>query len=534
MNAKSFRKFRPGLTLLFLLGGCSGDVGNVSVDIDGPDIPGFLPAQMSESISACGPVTGFADLTVNNVSYSAASATVTMNGQVTTLADLRRGQNVCITGRIFIGGASGSATTVRFDANLIGPISNLDPSNARMVVMGQTVRTDAETLFSQGIDPATFAGLAVGDTIEVSGFRNSAGDVRATRVDLDAAAVDHQIVGYVSNVDFANLRFTIGALTVDYDSAVLISLPGGAPASGMKVKAIGSMSNGVFEAERLEQAAELSGTTGQHAQLAGLVTRYSSSADFDVNGMPVSARVATSYTNGDRSDLRLNAQVLVDGEFDASDRILADQITFGRLVDAVATLTYDFSNFTRISVPTVFGITVSQGPEYSVAVAVDSEAANRVSVTRNGSTLTVSLEAGDADIDVLEANIVMPALERIDLNGVVHARLIGFIQPQMTLNVGGVSLLSSDSLTIQNLTAQVYGVSFLDLGGSRPLASADIDVSGVSQATLNMDIGSTLTGSVATGQGSGVSVLYYYGSNVDVDVVANWPSRVVRLGATRP
>lgn len=534
MNAKSYRKFKPGLMLLFLVGGCSGDVGNVSIDIDGSGIPGFPPNQMSEPIAAYGPITGFADLSVNNVRYNAASVTVTINGQPATLSDLRRGQLARVTGRIFIGGDSGSANTVRFDANLIGPISYLDDGNSRMTVMGQTVRTDSDTLFSHGIDPMSYAGLAVGDTVQVSGFRNSAGDLRATRIDLDNAAAEYQIIGRINSVDFASLRFSIGALSVDYDSALLISLPGGAPASGMKVKAIGSMANGMFEAERLELAPELAGATGQRVQLAGLITRFDSWADFEIDGMPASTRASTDYINGDRSDLYLNAQIMVDGDLDASDRILADRITFGRLVDTVSTLTYDIANFTEISVPTVFGITVSQGAEYSVEVAIDSEAANRVSVTRNGSTLTIALEPEDGDIDVLDATVVMPALDRIDLSGVVNARLAGFNQPQMTINVGGVSRLSSDSLTLQNLTAKISGVSFLDLGGSRPLAFADIDVAGVSQATLNMDVGSTMTGSVSTGQGTGASVLYYYGTNVNVDVATNWPSTVVRLGGTRP
>ena len=91
-------------------------------------------------------------------------------------------------------------------------------------------------------------------------------------------------------------------------------------------------------------------------------------------------------------------------------------------------------------------------------------------------------------------------------------------------------VMNDDGLYTQEWFLQ----SFLDLGGSRPLAFADIDVGGVSQATLNMDVGSTMTGSVSTGQGTGASVLYYYGTNVNVDVTSDWLSRVIRLGGTRP
>lgn len=49
-----------------------------------------------------------------------------------------------------------------------------------------------------------------------------------------------------------------------------------------------------------------------------------------------------------------------------------------------------------------------------------------------------------------------------------------------------------------------------------------------------MGVGSTLTGSVSTGLGTGTSVLYYYGTNVALDVTTDWLSSVTRLGDTRP
>ena len=78
------------------------------------------------------------------------------------------------------------------------------------------------------------------------------------------------------------------------------------------------------------------------------------------------------------------------------------------------------------------------------------------------------------------------------------------------------------------------GVSYLDFGGIRPIGSANIEISGVSQALLNMQVGSALAGSVTTGQGTGESRLYYFGTNVTVDVTTDSLSRVIRLGDTKP
>ena len=87
---------------------------------------------------------------------------------------------------------------------------------------------------------------------------------------------------------------------------------------------------------------------------------------------------------------------------------------------------------------------------------------------------------------------------------------------------------------INDLTASVSGVSQLGFGDIRPIGNANIDVSGVSQATLNMDVGSALKGSMGTGQGTGVSTLFYYGTNVTVNVTTDLLSSVIKLGETRP
>jgi hypothetical protein len=155
-------------------------------------------------------------------------------------------------------------------------------------------------------------------------------------------------------------------------------------------------------------------------------------------------------------------------------------------------------------------------------------------VTKDGSTLAIALQPGDGQIEMLEARVTMPVLDRIDLTGVVNARLYDFDQAAMTINVGNVSNLRGDALRIGYLQATVSGVSRMDLGDIRPIGQADIAISGVSQATLNMDVGSRLSGSVSTGQGTGASALFYYGSNVVLDVATGDNASVTWLGETRP
>ena len=136
---------------------------------------------------------------------------------------------------------------------------------------------------------------------------------------------------------------------------------------------------------------------------------------------------------------------------------------------------------------------------------------------------------------LLSAYVTMPVLNRLDVGtgSIARVSLHDFVQPQMTVNVGGVSRVHGEELVIGNLTGTVTGVSMLDFGEIQPISHADVDISGVSQATLNMDVGSVLTGSVRTGTGTGESTLFYYGTDTFVNVVTDSVSRVVRLGGTR-
>ncbi|MCP4300173.1 MAG: hypothetical protein GY783_06295 [Gammaproteobacteria bacterium] len=534
MNTKLFQMRNPGLALLVLLSACSG--GGINVSIDGPVIPPLPVVQTSEAITAHGAITGLGGVTINDVRYTTNAATLTVNGEPGTLSELSHGQIVTVRGRINSDGWSGTADSILYDANLIGPVENLDASNNRLTVMGQTVIVDSATLFGSSIDPATLAGLSIGSIVQLSGYVDAAGAIRATRIDPDNANADLQIIGKVTGLDIGNLLFSINRLTVDYSGAVFIDLPSGAPTDGMMVKAIGTLSGRLFVVERLVTAPGLVGNNGQRVQTAGLITRFNTSSDFDVNNSAARTNTGTAFLNGDAGDLALNAELVIDGDFDAVGRITANRVTFGRLVNETAILAFDFSNFTDISVLSVFKVTVIQGPEYSVEVTVDADIVNNVQVTQTGATVSFELLPGNNNAETLEAVVTMPVLNRIDTtaNAVAHVTLRDFNQMQMMVNVGGVSYLRGEGLMIRDLTSTVSGVSWLDFGDIRPIANANIDVGGVSQATLNMDVGSTLTGSVGTGQGTGVSTLFYYGTNVNVNVATDGLSRVTRLGDTKP
>ena len=518
-----------------LLAACSG--GGVDVSIQGnvnTNWPPLPTTQDGGPIVAHGKITGLGGITVNDVRYQTGAGTVTVNGVAASMSDLRQGQVVTLRGRINDDGQTGSAASVRFDANVIGPVDAIDAASKQLIVMGQTVVTDADTLYGGGIDPWTSTGIAVGTNAQISGFADASGAIRATRIEPAPANAELQVIGQVEGLDSANLLFRVNRLTVDYGNVALIDLPGGAPVNAMRVMVYGTINAGRLEAERLVAAPTLTGATGERVQAAGIVTRFASTADFDVNHVNVTADFSTAYQNGTSSELALNKELMVDGNFARNGSITAEWVTFGHFSVNTTKLTFTNRDFTEILVPTTFDVNVSQGSDFSIEVFVDSLIDNRVNVSQTGSRLTIELQPGNANVRTLEAHITMPVLDRIDLTGVSSASLYDFDQAEMTINVDGVSFLRGYDLRIDDLTADVSGVSRMDLIDIRPLGAAHIDLNGVSQATLNLAAGSTLTGSVGTGQGTGTSVLYYYGTNVNVNVATDFLSSIEWLGHTKP
>jgi hypothetical protein len=484
-------------------------------------------------LAAFGTITELGSATVNGIRYDTNATNVIVNGQAASVSDLQLGQVVAIEGDANLSDATGTADLIAYSATVIGPVENIEATLDRLIVLGQSVLTNSETVFDPSIDPETFAGILVGDTAQISGFRNAEGDIIASRVEIDTVTPSVQLIGTVSGLNLANMLFSVGRLTVDYSSATVIDLPVGMPTDGLLVILRGSLVDGILVVEEIANVVNLAAAPGERGHLNGIITRFASPTDFDLNGFPVTTDAGTYYVNGVVGELEANAEITIDGAFGpGNDTALANRVTFGRPVFDRTRVTFDFENFTNISVFGLSRVTVTQGPDFFVEATGNAAIINDIQVTQVGDTVMI----GNEMTQLMDAVVTMPVLDRIDVaaGSLASATLNDFDQAQMIMNVRGVSNLRGEGLAIDDLTATVSGVSLLDLGGIRPIGNANIDINGVSQAVLNMEFGSTLAGSVATGQGTGVSTLLYYGTNVTTNVTTDGQSIVTRLGDTRP
>jgi hypothetical protein len=350
MNTRPLAPWLTALLALSLLG-CGSSGGGGENQVSGIDRGGITISQ--------GPINGFGSVIVNGVRYSTAGAMITIDDQPGVESDLRVGQVVRVEGQLDASGTTGTATRVFYNDDVEGPIQSIGPAAGTLVVLGQTVKVGPSTSFDDRISPRSLAGLAVGDRIEVSGLVTAGGVIEATRIELKSASSAVEMQGTAGSVDTVARRLRINEQEVDYSTAQLSNFPSGQPANGDLIELKGSVNgSGVLVATRIERrSASLAGTTDDSAEIEGLVTRFGSAADFDVSGQRVTTTASTVYEDGTAANLALDANVEIEGGFDATGRVVARKVEFRQQSDVELAGPVDAMNASAGTLA-VLGVTV--------------------------------------------------------------------------------------------------------------------------------------------------------------------------------
>lgn len=349
------------LSLLSTLAACGGDGYDSSSSASSTSSASSGTSTSAASITTTGVVTGFGSVYVNGVRYDTSSASFDINDDSGTQSDLRVGDVVKVHGRRDASGNS-FADSVSFDDAVKGAIQSIDTTAGTLLVLGQTVIIDAETSFDDNISPASLSGLSVGTVVEVSGLRDAADSIHATRIEKKAAGTISETTGKASNVNTATHTLNINALLVNYASALIQDFPNGTPANGdlievrgssfntngellatrIELKAAGSTANGASSSASSSTSSSASSGTSSSAsssssasevvitEIEGFVTRFVSSSDFDISGQAATTNSATAFENGTAGDLQLNARIEVEGTLDASGVLVATKVKFKR------------------------------------------------------------------------------------------------------------------------------------------------------------------------------------------------------------
>lgn len=273
-----------------------------------------------------GSIQGFSSVIVNGLAMDTNSATILIEGQAASQAELEVGQTVAIIGDL----ETTTAVDLRYRADVKGPISALSVTNAltgaaSLTVLGQQVATDATTLFKN----TSLDTLTIGMTVAISGQRNASGVLVASFVERDDSLTTFKVVGIPSAVSATELQ--IGGLTVGYTNAVLENFAGNAITTDQVVEVRGAAADftapATLAANAVERLPALSVNAESEIELEGFITRYADADDFDVGGQPVAADASTQFDFGSAASLALNVRVEVEGLVDAAGVLVAQRIS---------------------------------------------------------------------------------------------------------------------------------------------------------------------------------------------------------------
>jgi hypothetical protein len=304
----------------FLLASCGGGGGGG----DGGGTPPIGGIQGSGRTVSIGAITGFGSIFVNGVEFTTTGAQISIGDRAGTEAELRIGQVVAVQGTVGANGTAGTATSVSFSANVEGPVTQLDVAAGTFVVLGQTVRVTGSTRFDDGISPSSIQGLAtVGLIVEVSGFPTANGEISATRIEREDPGSEFEVKGVVQALDTAARTFRVNALAVDYSGVT----PEGALADGRTVEVKGRTftAGGALVATRVEVSPGIGAAANDEVELEGLITRFTSNADFEIAGQRVTTNASTQF-DLKGTTLGVDVRVEVEGTLDANGVLVAREV----------------------------------------------------------------------------------------------------------------------------------------------------------------------------------------------------------------
>jgi Domain of unknown function (DUF5666) len=358
------------LGLLLVLMSCSGGTGG-----------------SGSPVVAVGSVTQVGSVVVNGITFDTTGASIIVNGQQGSAADLRLGQVVTVRGRLSPSGVAGTAETVVFELNAKGPIDSIDIDSidlamASLVVLGQTVLVDNTTQFGD----TPLKQLVVGDTVELSGFTDAEGVLRATRVEKTPDTLEIETTGTIRALNKATQTFILHErLVVDFSMAELINVPGNQLRNGqfVEVKSSQNVMDDVLIADRVEvKDMVIRGNPGEAVELQGIVTRgLRANNTFKVNGQTVQLTPDTVFEAGKPDNITVDVRIEVEGVFDANGIIVAEEVELGTGVEINGTVTRDLADNTfevdgqtvRITRNTVF--LGGERTDIEVGVSIEVEGA---------------------------------------------------------------------------------------------------------------------------------------------------------------
>jgi Domain of unknown function (DUF5666) len=273
------------LAAITLLSACGG--GSSSPAAGTTPVTGSTSAQDS----TVGIISGFGSVIINGVRYDDSAATV-QDDHGTNLAASRLGlgMTVQLKGQSNDDG-TGVASGINVFSEIQGPISSLNAAAGTFSLFGNFVTVDNKTVFA---DTAGLSTLSNGTVVEVFGFRNG-NSVTATRIERKSLAAGDVVIklrGSITGLNTSASTFNLAGLVVSYSSAQVRPSSSSLVEGGfVSVSSTSSPSGTTLSANRVTSQGVRSANFDNNAkaELAGIVTSFTSASQFVVAGVTVNA-----------------------------------------------------------------------------------------------------------------------------------------------------------------------------------------------------------------------------------------------------
>ena len=285
--------------ILVACGGGGGDAGTAT-------------PMAAESYSQ-GAITGFGSVFVGGVRFDDSAATVADDdGNTKSRSDLKLGMMVEIdAGAVDRSAASALALRIRLGNEIVGPVGAINTTASTVVVLGQTVLVTTSTVFDDTLSGGLSA-LTAGKVVEVFGILDPANNrVVATRIEAEDGATAYKLRGQIKNLDTTAKTFTINGQVISYAGLPAAQVPAGLT-NGQIVRVLLQtvQVGGAWVATALRGGLRLPDGRPE-AHVEGVITVFTSTSNFEINGLKIDASRAT-FPDGN-ADIILGARVEVDG-----------------------------------------------------------------------------------------------------------------------------------------------------------------------------------------------------------------------------
>ncbi len=269
-------------------------------------------------------------VTVNGVQFSTAGATVKIDDNPSTADLLQLGMAVKVnaTGAIDDNLKTGIAHDIEARDALEGQITAVGANT--ITIMGQTVQIeDNVTRLNDDDTVKTFAAaaFAVGNFVEVHGFADDLGGLRATRAAKKVSGEFESkgfVVAPVTATSFGLSRTLGGTSFITVNFASPLTAP--AVNTLVEVKSAAAPIAGAITASLIHVEDKL-GAVGVKVETEGIVTS-GTLASFVVNGQQVVTDASTVFEGGLSSDFAIGVKLEAEGPLNANGAIAATKISF--------------------------------------------------------------------------------------------------------------------------------------------------------------------------------------------------------------